>query len=206
MSGISANSRRPVNSWIRSDHAQHLAPAEAEHRAVQEDIVLPGELGIEARSHLDQGGDVAADRHLAGRRGIDPGQEPQQRALAGAVAADDAHAVAGLDLERDVAQGPELGAGHRRLPAQQQVEDGALERILLVGVVDEPKRDVVQLDQPGPAAAWRSAGPRRSESKDHLVFLRLEYGIADSQARRRDHGRGRRPGPTRGQRPAYKIS
>ena len=77
---------------------------------------------------------------------------------------------------------PELGSRCRRLAAQHQVERRALERVLLVGVVDKPKRDVVQLDQrlcrrqsqPLPA-------PRRSESKDHLVFLRLEDDIADSQ-------------------------
>src|SRR5271157_4218037 len=32
----------------------------------------------------------------------------------------------------------------------------------------------------------RTAGPRRSEPEDHLVFMGLEYGIADSQTRRRD--------------------
>src|SRR5579875_1474716 len=34
-----------------------------------------------------------------------------------------------------------------------------------------------------------SSTPPRSESEDHLVFLGLEYGIADSQAARREHGR-----------------
>ena len=67
--------------------------------------------------------------------------------------------VAVLDLKRDVAQGPELRAGRRRLAAQHQIEHGPLERVLLVGVVDEPKRDVVQLDQrrPAPPAGARPA-------------------------------------------------
>ena len=42
-----------------------------------------------------------------GRRG-DPRQDLQHRALAGAVAPDDADGLAGLDLERDVLQRPEV--------------------------------------------------------------------------------------------------
>ena len=87
-------------------------------------------------------------------------------------------------------------AGRRRLAAQHQVERGSLERVLLVGVVDEPQRDAGQLDQRGGAAGWRETGARRSESEDHLVFVGLEYGIADSQARRRDQrGRGHQADP-----------
>ena len=36
---------------------------------------------------------------------------------------------------------------HGRLAAQHQVEHRPLERVLLVGVADEPERDVAQLDQ-----------------------------------------------------------
>ena len=88
------------------DLGQHLAPAEPEHGAVEDDVVGAGQLGVEARPHLDQGGDVAADREPAGCRRIDPRQQPQQSALAGAVAADDAHALALVDLEADVASAP----------------------------------------------------------------------------------------------------
>ena len=63
--------------------------------------------------------------------------------------ADDSHPVAADDLECHIAERPELGARGRRLAAQHQIERSALERILLVGVVDKPKRDVVELDQRG---------------------------------------------------------
>ena len=61
---------------------------------LKHDVVGPGELGIEAGAHLDQRGDVAADRDLPAGRRVDPRQQPQQRALARAVAADDADALA----------------------------------------------------------------------------------------------------------------
>ncbi len=48
------------------DQLQHPAAAEAQHRAIEQDVVGAGELGVEAGPHLDQGGDVAADRDLAG--------------------------------------------------------------------------------------------------------------------------------------------
>ena len=72
-----------------------------------------------------------------------------------------ADAVAVVDLQCDVAQGPELRAGRRRFAAQHQVEHGALERVLLVGVIDEPKRDVVQLDQRLPGTR---AGPHQARA------------------------------------------
>ena len=81
---------------------------------------MTGELWVEARSHFDQGSDIAADRYLAGSRRVDFRQEPEQSALAGAIPPHDAHAVAGVYPERDVAQGPELGAGHRRLAASSR--------------------------------------------------------------------------------------
>ena len=45
----------------------------------------------------------------AGRRLGDAGEDLQQRALSRAVAADDADHLAALDLEGDIAEGPEIG-------------------------------------------------------------------------------------------------
>src|SRR5262249_36252790 len=57
---------------------------------------------------LQQRSHAAADLRIAGRGLRDPGDDLEQRRLAGAVRAD--HPVDGalLDLERDVAQGPEV--------------------------------------------------------------------------------------------------
>ena len=93
-----------------------LGLGEPEDRAVEVDVLPPGQLGVEAGAELEQ------RRHLAARAAAalvgleDPGQALQQRALARAVGADEAVRDALGDLERDVAQRPELlvaGPGDR---------------------------------------------------------------------------------------------
>ena len=54
--------------------------------------------------------DAAADARLPVGRLGDPAQDLQQRALAGAVAADDADDLAGLNGKRHVLERPEFGA------------------------------------------------------------------------------------------------
>ena len=67
----------------------------------------PGQLRVEAGADLEQRADPPVDLGPS-RAGLgDPRQDLEQRALAGAVAADDAEGLALLDLERHVAQGPE---------------------------------------------------------------------------------------------------
>ena len=43
---------------------------------------------------------------------VDPGENPQQRGLAGAIGADQAKTIAILDVERDVVQGAHIDAVH----------------------------------------------------------------------------------------------
>ena len=88
--------------------ALDLAALHVEDRAVQEDVLAAGELGMEARAHLEQRSDPAAQPRLAPRRRRDPGEDLEQRALAGAVVADHAEGLAALHLEVDVPQRPEL--------------------------------------------------------------------------------------------------
>ena len=83
-----------------------LAAAHAQDRAVEVDVLAAGQLGVEAGADLQQAADAAAELDLAGRRLGDPREDLQQRALAGAVAADDADDLARLDLEVDVLAGP----------------------------------------------------------------------------------------------------
>jgi hypothetical protein len=75
----------------------HLRVRAAEERAVEEDVLAAGELGFEAGAELEERRHrAAADRDAAARRD-DARRDAQQRRLAGAVAADDAHRLAGRD-------------------------------------------------------------------------------------------------------------
>src|SRR5262249_13729486 len=79
----------------------------AENGAVQEHVFATGEFRVKAGAHLEQTADPAAHLGFAGRRFRDARQDLEERALAGAVAADDADQLAAPHLERQVLQGPE---------------------------------------------------------------------------------------------------
>ncbi len=77
-----------------------IAPAHAENGAVEIDVFAPGEIGMEARADLQQAAD-AADQFDAPFGGLgDLREDFEQRAFAGAVAADDADHFSLLDIER----------------------------------------------------------------------------------------------------------
>src|SRR5215213_1197557 len=85
-----------------------LLALHVEHRAVQEDVLAPGQLRVEACPHLQESPYPAAEVRLPlGRRG-DPREDLEERALPGTVVADDPQRLAPLELEVDVAEGPEL--------------------------------------------------------------------------------------------------
>ena len=63
---------------------------------------------MEARAHLEQAADAAVDLDPAVGRLGDAREDLEQRALAGAVAADDADHLPGLDVEAHVAQRPHV--------------------------------------------------------------------------------------------------
>src|SRR5215203_2742238 len=86
--------------------ALDLAPRHAQYGPVEEDVLAAGQLEVEARAHLQQRSDPPAHaRHPLGRLG-DPRDQLQQRRLASAVAADDAHDLALLDYQIYAAQRP----------------------------------------------------------------------------------------------------
>src|SRR5262245_32956100 len=80
---------------------------------------------MEARAHLDERGQAPVDLDAAGGGGRDARQELEERALAGAVAADDAHHLAPGDLEAHVAQRPERARADA-VDAQAVAPRGAL--------------------------------------------------------------------------------
>src|SRR5262249_17147782 len=85
-----------------------LALAHAHDRPVEINVLPSREVGMEARSHLDQGADAAADGKRSVCRGRDAGEDLENRALAGAVRPDQSDGLAPPDLEAHVTEGPEL--------------------------------------------------------------------------------------------------
>ena len=84
-----------------------LVAAHAEDGAVEEDVLAPGQLRMEAGPDLQQRADPAGHLGIAGARLGDPREQFQHRALAGAVVADQADRFAAVDLEGDVSERPE---------------------------------------------------------------------------------------------------
>ena len=87
----------------------------------------PDRSGVEAGAERQQARDVADDVDGALVRLDDPGEDLEQRALAGAVRPDDGEALAVDDPERDVAEGPEVG---RALVPLQEVLERVADRRL----------------------------------------------------------------------------
>ena len=120
-----------------------LLVGQAEHDAVDEDVLAAGDLGVEAGAQLDQRRDAAinGDRALGGPG--DAGDALEQRALAGAVAADHTVGAALRHRERHVAQRLE-GFVRLQVAEQAAVQDRRLERreLLLLRVAPVDLRDV----------------------------------------------------------------
>ncbi len=107
-----------------------LGAPHAEDRAVEVDVLAARELGVEAGAHLEQAADAAAQLDAPRRRLGDARQDLEQRALARAVAADDAEHLAAPHLEVDVAQRPDRFAPRRApAPAPQRSAQRGAERL-----------------------------------------------------------------------------
>src|SRR5262249_39319622 len=113
-----------------------------EHDAVDEDVFAAGNLGMKPGAELDQRRNAAVDANGALRRLGDAGDQLQRRALAGAVAADDAVGRASRDRERYV------GGRGKRLAGLQVAQNAALQERalqrgeLLAAVAPVDLRDV----------------------------------------------------------------
>ena len=77
-------------------------------RAVEEDVLAPGQLLVEPGADLQQASDAAVEHDFAFGHLGDARQNLQQRALSRAVAADQAKHLAAVHVEGDVPQRPEL--------------------------------------------------------------------------------------------------
>ncbi len=120
--------------------AADFCGAHAEDGAAHEHIFAAGELGVETGADFEKAADAAVKLGVSFGGAGDAGQDFQQRALAGAVAADQAHHFAFFYVEGDVLQRPDVGRAaascfscsrsHSRScrcirPAAQQAKRGA---------------------------------------------------------------------------------
>src|SRR5262245_22715266 len=92
-----------------------LALLHSQDGAVQVDVLAAGELVVEPGPDLEQRGDAPFHLDLAQGRVGDPREDLEQRALARAVAPDDADDLADIHVEGDVTQRPD-GFGLRTAP------------------------------------------------------------------------------------------
>jgi hypothetical protein len=88
--------------------AQDLGARHTQDGPVQEYVFPPGELRLEAGPHLEQRTDAAVYHRAATRRRDHTRQDLEQRAFARAIASNDADDVPLADVERDVAQRPDV--------------------------------------------------------------------------------------------------
>ena len=90
------------------EFAGDLGPRHAKDGAVEEDVFPSAEFGMKPRADFQQARDAAKDFDPSGAWLGDAREDFQQRGLARAVAADDADHIALGDVERHLAQGPEI--------------------------------------------------------------------------------------------------
>ncbi len=111
--GASMNSPMSAKSTMPGQSLLHVPMRDAEERAGEPDVVAARQVGVEARAERQQARDVADDVDRALVRLDDPGEDLEQRALAGAVRADDGEALAVDDAGTRRRGAPRSGSGPR---------------------------------------------------------------------------------------------
>jgi hypothetical protein len=96
--------------------APDLLALHAEDGAGEEDVLAPGQVGVEARADFEETADAPADCHPPRRRLRDARQHFQQRTLARAVAADDADQLALPHFQIHLAERPDVRVSVRVAP------------------------------------------------------------------------------------------
>ena len=188
LTGRSIACSSSANATISSNRSRISRSREPLERAVQLDVLAPGEVGMEARAELEQRPDASAGRDRPVGRPDDPGDQPEQRRLAGAVAPDEADGLARRDRDGDVAERPDL---LRTRPAARDEE--LLERVRLARADDEPPRDAVDRDLAGahlPSYAATAASSRRTIPASTSTKSGSAFGIS-IRARRMPSSRAR---------------
>ena len=99
--------------------AAHIPRAEPEKRAREQNVLRRRQFDVEAGAEFQQRRHAASNGHLASRRSVDAEHQLEQRALPGAVAAEDADTLAVADPKRQVAIQPGVLATWSRPPGQR---------------------------------------------------------------------------------------
>jgi hypothetical protein len=116
---------RLVDVLLELSELDHIGDTRARLRTgqpdvaeVRQDVLATGQVRMEAGAELQEGLRFSLHLQRSGRRRGRSGDETQQRALARAVPADDAHFLAARDVERDVRE-REMFANRRARSAQE---------------------------------------------------------------------------------------
>ena len=103
--GVSMNFSTSANATISSNE-RATALGHAQNRAIEKDVFATGQLGVKTGADLEQAGHPSLDLDTSRRRIRNSRENLEQRALAGAVSADDADDLPRPDVEGNVTQGP----------------------------------------------------------------------------------------------------
>src|SRR5262249_52782350 len=101
--------------------ARDLGAGHAENDAAHVYVLAAGELGVKAGADLQERCEAAVELGRAGAGAHHARENLEQRALAGAVATDDADDLAVGDLERDIVERAELFAPSAAPAAAEQI-------------------------------------------------------------------------------------
>ena len=154
--------------------APHVRAGEPVDRAGQEHVVAAAEVGLEAGAELEQRAHAPTDRHPAARRLDDPGEQAEERRLAGAVPPDEPDGVPRLDVEADVLE--RLHLPRLRAPADHELLQGA--RLLRVdpetprGALDPDLSRSHALDATGSARRTIPANTRTKAGSSFGISIR----------------------------------
>src|SRR5260370_1443791 len=123
------------------DQLHRAFAATAQQCGVKYQILRTREVRMEARSQLEQRGHASINRDAALVGRAQSRSQAQERALTGAVAPDNAEALAGFELKRDVLEGNEV----LHVAAAKPARDVRAQQ-LLAGNMQEPFRNIVEFD------------------------------------------------------------
>src|SRR5581483_2207668 len=116
--------------------AVELGSGHAEDGSVDVDVLPARELLVEAHTEPQQRSQTAPDLHDAFGRGGHAGEHREEGGLAGAVASDDADALARLHLEVDVANGPQPSSAVTPDELRQALDERRRVLVLDVALAD----------------------------------------------------------------------
>ena len=161
-----------------------LSPLEPVDGAVEEDVLAAAEVGMEAGAELEQRADPAADVDPSRRRLDDPGDQPQQRRLAGAVAADEPDRLPRLDGERHVFERLHVLRVGAAAQDEQLLQAARLVRVDAEAARDPVDPDLARLHALNGTAAARRTSPASTRMNAGSAFGSSIRSSCEAELRR----------------------